>query len=237
MNRRIGAMQPYLFPYLGYFQLIGACDAFVFLDDVQYIRRGWINRNFIRSGGRSIRFTLPVAKAPLDSRIMDVDVDRQRYERFRRKFFNSLRYGYAGAEYFDEVYRLTESVLVAEPGNVCELAVRSVTKVCEYLDIPTSFHRASELAPRRQSGRSGHMIALVDALGGQVYINPVAGVDLYEPARFHSAGKRLAALTPKLPEHLRDPEEGRALSVIDALMRFHRNYLKTIIKDAIVSTP
>ncbi len=57
----VSIMQPYLFPYIGYFQLMASADIFVFHDDVQYIKGGWVNRNRILSSGEPCWVTLPVA--------------------------------------------------------------------------------------------------------------------------------------------------------------------------------
>ena len=60
---KLAIMQPYLFPYLGYFQLIAAVDKFVFYDDVNFIKNGWINRNRLLISGKVNYITIPLSGA------------------------------------------------------------------------------------------------------------------------------------------------------------------------------
>src|SRR5690554_1040537 len=69
---KLAVMQPYLFPYLGYFQLIHAVDLFVIYDDVAFIKQGYINRNSILSRGQPLRFTLPVPGASSNRKICEL---------------------------------------------------------------------------------------------------------------------------------------------------------------------
>ncbi len=71
---KIAIMQPYIFPYIGYFQLIHAADVFVFYDDVNYINRGWINRNRILLNGKDQLFTIPCKEASQNKLIKDIEV-------------------------------------------------------------------------------------------------------------------------------------------------------------------
>src|SRR5204862_7507391 len=68
-------MQPYLFPYIGYYQLMHACDRFVVADDVTFIKQGWINRNRLLINGSAAYFTVPVRRHPADALIRDVEID------------------------------------------------------------------------------------------------------------------------------------------------------------------
>lgn len=69
-EKRVAVMQPYLFPYIGYFQLIHAVDCFVLFDDVNYIVRGWVNRNRILAGEGDLLFTLPLCGASKKNALM-----------------------------------------------------------------------------------------------------------------------------------------------------------------------
>jgi hypothetical protein len=66
----VAILQPYFFPYIGYFQLMQAVDVFVIYDDAQYMKGGWINRNRIRCSGKSTWLTLPVRR---DSRELSIN--------------------------------------------------------------------------------------------------------------------------------------------------------------------
>ena len=68
---KLAIMQPYVFPYIGYFQLINAVNKFIFYDDVDYIKQGWINRNQILLNGKAYLFTIPLADASSLRKIKD----------------------------------------------------------------------------------------------------------------------------------------------------------------------
>lgn len=225
-------MQPYLFPYLGYFQLIWASEAFAFLDDVQYIRRGWINRNFLTIAGRRTLFTLPVARAARETAIMDMRVDGEQYPAFRRKLLASIEQSYGSAPHFKRAFELIESVLTPSPDRLCDLAIASVRAVCAHLGVRVPFARASVVAPGRDGSRFGGMAALARALGAGAYINPAAGVELYDPDAFRAAGIELMALHPRVPDEFGAPGDSRPLSVIDSLMRFEPARVREVLEAA-----
>ena len=72
---KIAIMQPYIFPYIGYFQLINAVDTFVFYDDVKFIKRGWINRNKILVNGEESLITFPCIKVSQNKEIREIEID------------------------------------------------------------------------------------------------------------------------------------------------------------------
>ena len=63
-ERKVAIMQPYLFPYIGYFQLITAVDMFVLYDNIKYTKKGWINRNRLLQNGVDAMFSIPLKNAP-----------------------------------------------------------------------------------------------------------------------------------------------------------------------------
>src|SRR4051812_42347879 len=103
---RLAIMQPYIFPYIGYFQLIAAVDAFVIYDDVNYIKQGWINRNRILFNGKDLLFTVPLENASSFKKINEVSVHKHLYEGWKVKFGKSLRATYFKAPYFNEIISL-----------------------------------------------------------------------------------------------------------------------------------
>src|SRR5919204_3459231 len=76
-------MQPYLFPYIGYYQMMHACDRFVIADDVTFIKQGWINRNRLLVNGAAAYFTVPVRRHHADALIRDVEIDGRPSTRWR----------------------------------------------------------------------------------------------------------------------------------------------------------
>lgn len=213
-------MQPYLFPYLGYFNLVHASDIFVFLDDVQFIRRGWINRNRIQLGGTDFTFTVPLEKAPRQMPINAMRVSPEYFAPFMATFAQQLKSGYGKAPFFDDVVALVTRVLTGG-GTMAELAARSVTEVLGYLSLSRDVRFASALSPSAKGDelRSGARLRhIAGALGASAYLNAPGGRDLYAAEDFASAGLDLRFVAPRLVHYQRPPPFIPGLSVIDALM-------------------
>ena len=184
-------MQPYLFPYLGYFQLVGAVDHFVFYDDVQYINEGWINRNRLPQQGW---FTVPVAAGPLATPIYEQAVARVAYPRFRRKWLKGFGLTYSKAPFYGRVRELVETVFVEQPAGIAAMAERSVRLTAGYLGLATPFFRASTLTYDRSLTAQDRLLDLLRSIGADHYLNPAGGQPLYQPAVFAKRGVRLSFL-------------------------------------------
>src|SRR5215213_4385846 len=131
-------MQPYIFPYIGYYQLIAAGDQFVVYDDVSFIKQGWINRNNILMGGKASLFTVPLADQSSFKLICETRVDPRRYHSWKQKFCRTLQMNYSKAPYFNQAYSIVQEVLDTKTELISEIAARSLSVVCDYLQLP--FH-------------------------------------------------------------------------------------------------
>lgn len=210
---KLAAMQPYFFPYLGYYQLAAGVDRFVFLDDAAFITRGFIHRNQLLLDGRVHRFTLPVAQASQNRSIAE-----HRFAGGPARFLQQLRHGYARAAHFDVVYRMVESAWAAGNGNVARVCAASIQAVFDYLGLPLHSDDASTLAvPGRGQDR---IIALCHRLGARAYHNPPGGRELYAADAFRAASVQLHFLQPALPPYRQghDLHFVPGLSMIDVLM-------------------
>lgn len=87
---KIAIMQPYIFPYIGYFQLINAVDKFIIYDDVNYIKQGWINRNKILLNNEDYLFTFPLKNASSYKKINEIELSENLYSKWKIKFFKTL---------------------------------------------------------------------------------------------------------------------------------------------------
>lgn len=212
-------MQPYAFPYLGYFCLIAACDHFVFYDDVNFIQKGWINRNRIALGGQAHLFTIPLANGSQNQRIGDIALHG--FEAFRRKFLRQVEQAYRKAPCFDQGMRYVDGVLSGEPRLISDLAIRSVMDACALLGLETTFSRSSErFAATRGLARADRLIEITRQLGASRYVNSMGGRELYDKAYFRDRGIELCFVDPRLPASAQDPrhENITGLSIIDVLM-------------------
>jgi capsule polysaccharide modification protein KpsS len=214
---KVGVMQPYFFPYIGYWQLMNAVDRYVILDDVNFIKRGWINRNRILNGDKDefIRIT-----------IENISQNRKIDEHFlfeKEKCFEvlrrTIREKYAKAPYFQETYSLIDSVLSFEGDNVADFLSDQIVKVCDHLDIDTEILRSSRLQKDESLKAQDRIIDLCRRLGADEYYNAIGGVELYDRESFEDAGMQLHFLKAHLDEY---EQFGNAfvpgLSIIDVMM-------------------
>ena len=216
VGHTVAIMQPYFCPYVGYFQLIAAADTFVIYDDVQFTKKGWINRNRLLQGGGDALFTIPVKAA---SDFLDVRERELAPDFDRRRLLNRVREAYRRAPQFAAVFPLVESVVQHPDPNLFGYILHSVRQVCGYLGLRTPLRVSSTvpIAPGLK-GRD-RVVATCQALGATRYLNAIGGTALYDREDFRAAGLDLRFLRPRLVEY---PQLGEPfvpwLSIIDVLM-------------------
>lgn len=182
---KLAVMQPYFFPYLGYFQLIHAVDVFVVYDDVAYIKQGWINRNFLLADCRPQRFTVPLSGA---SSFRAIHAVQPAAGRWRGKFLESLRHAYARAPQFSEVYSLVEAVVHSGSTSIADLAVESLKAVMSYADLRTSIRPTSRVYDNAQLTGQHRILDICRQEGADTYVNLPGGKSLYDRAAFAAKG-------------------------------------------------
>ncbi len=218
-TKTVAVMQPYLFPYLGYFQLIREADVFVFYDDVDFITRGWINRNRILINGDSDIFTVPCSNASQNKKIEDVLVSNQWHP---EKLLKKVKLTYANAGHFDAAFPTVETVIEEAGDQISVLAENSVRKVANYLNLDVDFYRSSDLPVDQSLGRAERLIELTKYFGASTYVNMEGGKDLYDKPTFADREITLHFLSPNLPEYEQYTAENgtfhSGLSIIDVMM-------------------
>lgn len=227
---RIAIMQPYFFPYLGYFQLIRTVDKFVYLDDVAFIKKGWIHRNRLLFNKRIYLFSIPLKNVSQFRAINDTEVSKPEFHYWQRKFLASLFSFYKKQPYFNEGLALLEDVLATPFTSIADLAIASIRRTCEALHLEIPFSRSSKLGRTHVSAKEELIIDICRRYGSDIYVNPQGGTHLYSQSMFTPHGIQLEFLQPNLsayPVKNRDFVPG--LSILDALMccgiRYTREYL------------
>lgn len=190
MTKKIGMMQPYLFPYLGYFQLISAVDVFVLGDDLQYVKESWINRNRILMNGKDKLISFPLKKGAYLSKINE-RVLSDDFQAEMDKLLRVLYAAYAKAPFYKQVIPFLEEVIRHPEQNFAKYTENSIRRICEYLDIKTPIVVASELCIDDVSDKQDRVIKTAKKLGGDVYINFIGGVSLYDFDMFEAHGLTL----------------------------------------------
>jgi len=218
----LAVMQPYFFPYIGYYQLMAASDLFVTLDDVSYIKQGWINRNRLLAQGRATWFTAPVSGAGSHVRIADVLVNRLRYAHWRTKFLKLLRQDYGSAPFYGAAMETVVRVLPVSPPaemSIAALATRSLATVMEYLDWPARMVSSSTVPNPGALRGVERVLDICAQFGSARYVNAPGGTALYDPRVFRARGVDLAFLQPGEPALAasRSPDGGQ-LSMLHLLM-------------------
>ena len=216
---KIGIMQPYLFPYLGYFQLINVVDIFVVYDDVQYMQQGWINRNKIQINRNPKLFTFGVKKDAMTLHINQRFYSEDTYYSTREKFLKTLFQSYHKAPHFKEANELITDILNYKDLNISEFNTNSLRKICNYININTQFILSSSLEKVEGLKAQEKIVEINKLLGGSCYINAIGGLELYSPGKFEENGIRLRFIRMrdlKYPQF--DEQFISNLSIIDVLM-------------------
>ena len=215
---KVAVMQPYFFPYIGYFQLLAASDTFVFYDDVNFIKRGWINRNNILLSNVAHRITVPCEKASQNKLIKDIAVNYSAPE--LAKLRKSIQHAYAKAPNFESVFGLFNEVLDKGCNSIASLAGESVKAVANYLGFQKEFKYSSEQGyGNTELDRADRLIDITQKEQSETYINAIGGIDLYEKEYFSSKGVSLGFVEPVLEPYTQWGNEFvKGLSILDALM-------------------
>jgi hypothetical protein len=215
----LSVMQPYLFPYMGYFQLIHATDLFMIHDDVRWIKGGWINRNRILLNGSAGYITLPVEKGSSDD-LINQKLLAHEWPRAARKIEAQIRQNYRQSTQYNEVMPLVQQCLETRDPLIGDLAVNSLRLVCGFLGIETPFRHVSELGLEPSLTGQPRVIEINMIVGATRYINPIGGRELYDAASFAAQGIELRFLQARATPYpqLGVDEFVPFLSIIDVLM-------------------
>jgi hypothetical protein len=224
---KLAIMQPYLFPYLGYIQLIHAVDAFVIYDDVNYIKRGWINRNNILNQGRSQLITLEVSGGSQNRLINQVRVGAN-----RKSFLENIRHSYTRAPQFREVFPLIEKILLQGESNLALFLARGLFSVCDYLGLHPIWHMSSDIEKDSSLHGQDKIVSICESLGASHYINLPGGRKLYDAEMFHEKGIELSFIESMPVVY---PQFGGSavtgLSIIDVMMFNDRDKCRSLLSE------
>lgn len=192
---KVGIMQPYFFPYIGYWQLINAVDKFVIYDDVNFINRGWINRNKIIINGQARYINLQMYKASQNKLINEIEVLGNKV--YNKKLLKNIESSYKKAPYFSKVYPLIENIIKQDENNMSKYLINSIREICKYLEINTQILVSSEIEKNNNLRGQDKIIEICKILNADQYINAIGGIELYSREDFESNGMLLKFLRTK----------------------------------------
>ena len=228
---KLAIMQPYFFPYIGYFQLIDAVDHFLIFDDVQYIERGWIHRNRILLNNEPAYINLPIKKAPRDTLINQRELAAHEMPRYKDKIIGQLQATYKKSPHYQAVVSLVETVLSYPETNVALFLQQAIKVVCDYLSITTTIGLSSSVKIENPEVRGqDRIIALCKAMQADHYINSIGGQSLYTTSEFAQQGIELhfikmSEITYQQPA----PDFVPHLSIIDVMMCNEPTHIKKML--------
>lgn len=233
---RVGIMQPYFFPYIGYWQLLNAVDKYVIYDDVNYINRGWVNRNRILFNGKPRYFNVYLKGASQNKLINEIEVDAG-IEQVGRNL-RILEEAYRKAPYFKEAFPVIESILRGGNNNLARYNANLILKICRYLDIQTELIFSSELQKNSALKGQDKILDICMELEATDYYNAIGGQALYEGEKFFRKGIRLYFLCCK-PIQYKQFSEAFCdnLSIIDVMMFNSKQEIQHLLKEYTLIKP
>ncbi len=229
-ENRLAIMQPYFFPYIGYWQLVAICKTFVVYDNVQYSKGGWYNRNkFIVNGDEKL-FTIPIKKASdylqiKDRRLSDTAGDE--IDKILRQIKNS----YSRAPFYTMIYPIIKEIFLNQEIGLFEYVFNSIKTITELLGLKTEFVVVSQIPIDHSLKKEEKIYAICKELGYNNYVNPIGGVSLYSKEDFRKHGINLHFLKPCLKEYKQFNDLFiPGLSIIDVLMFNDRSSIIEMLK-------
>jgi hypothetical protein len=213
---KLAIMQPYFLPYIGYFQLISSVDRFIVYDNIQYTKKGWINRNRFLRDGKAALFSVPLKD---DSDTLDIRQRRLAASFSRDKLLNQLTAAYRRASYYEQTFPLIERIVRCEEGNLFLFLESSIVHTCDHLEIATEIRRSSTVPIDHSLRGQDKVLAMCEALGTATYVNAIGGLDLYSRGAFADRGIDLRFIRPAPLQYAqRGGDFVPSLSIVDVLM-------------------
>lgn len=243
---KLAIMQPYYFPYLGYFQLIKAVDKFILYDNINYIKNGWVNRNRLLEVNRKpVYVTVPLNEKSSFSKIREIEIDNG--QPWKKKLLKMLNYNYRRSAYYAEIYSLIEKSINYNEISLSKFNCYLIKSICTYLDIATKFDydvrhyegiekAMSNLEKANVICGSNRMTTRVIEIcrheNARTYVNAIGGMELYSKEVFVRAGIDLYFLKTLPYSYKQNTNEYfQHLSIIDVLMNCGREETKRMLEE------
>ena len=212
---KLGIMQPYFMPYIGYFQLMKAVDKYVVYDDVNYIKGGWVNRNHILINGEKKMFTVTLQKASPNKLFNEIVIGDD-----FKKLMKTLQMNYSRAINFDQTMVLMERIISFPNKQLAVFIANSFREILSYLSVETEILMSSEIPKDNSLRGKDKIIQICEILGADTYYNAVGGKNLYDQEEFREHGITLNFVDslPQVYSQLHTREFVSGLSMVDVLM-------------------
>lgn len=214
---KLAIMQPYFFPYIGYFQLINAVDKFVIYDDVNFINRGWINRNNFLINGKPSLITIPLINASQNKLINEISILND--QKLKEKILKTIEMNYKKSPFFKASYQIFSETLSLKVESISKINHYAILLICNYLGIKTEIIETSVVYNNKNLNGQDRILDICLKENAVQYINPIGGLDLYDKHLFDDKNVKLNFLKSKLISYDQMNETFQPwLSILDVLM-------------------
>lgn len=228
---KLAIMQPYFFPYIGYFQLINAVDKFIIYDNVEFTKKGWINRNKLLFEGKEAYFTINIKK---DSDFLDVverEISPTYFKKEMPKIIRKIKQNYKRAPYFEFVYPVIEDIFLYEETNLFNYIFNSIKKVIEFLEIETELIVSSSIPIDHSLKNKYRIFAFCEYFNIFNYINPIGGKKIYTKEEFAEKGIDIKFLSTNKIEYKQFGDTFVPnLSIIDIMFFNSKERIQELLK-------
>jgi hypothetical protein len=223
-------MQPYFFPYLGYWQLLNYVDRFVIYDDVNYIKGGWINRNRILINGEPRYLTIPLRDASPNKLIYELAIAES--VGWRNKLLKSVEGAYKKSPFFEEAIPVIQEIIQFNDGNLASFLSHQIIKLVEFLGIQTEVRETSRNYNNGELAGQTRVIDICRRENAKRYLNAEGGMALYDRSAFGEAGLTLQFIKMNSQEYVqRASAFVPNLSIVDVLMAVGREGVRDLLAD------
>jgi hypothetical protein len=226
---KLGIMQPYFLPYIGYWQLIKSVDVFVIYDNIQYTKKGWFNRNRYLLNGKDALFSINLKN---DNDFLNVNERFISPEYKRAKLISMFQNAYSKAPMKNEILPFLSEIINCQEENLFKYIYNSVIKMCGHLEVNTEIVISSSLDIDHSLKAENKVLAICKKLGAETYINAIGGMELYSKEMFKEQGIELKFIKSKPIEYRQFNNEFVPwLSILDLLMFNDKERVKDFLEE------
>lgn len=227
---KLGIMQPYFLPYIGYWQLLNAVDKYIIYDDVNYIKGGWINRNRVLVNNIDKLITLKLDGASPNKLIKEIELSDDNI--YKKKLLKTIEENYKKAPFFKDVYLMIEKIIMNNEKNLAKFIEFSLKEISNYLEIKTEILISSSLKKDNLLKGKDKVIEICKIMGATEYYNAVGGQELYSFDEFKQNGIELKFLKTGNIEYKQFKNEFIPnLSILDVMMFNSKEEIKRMLNN------
>lgn len=228
---KVAIIQPSFIPWKGFFDIISKVDIFVHLDDVQYTKSDWRNRNYISGRNGRVLLTIPIRKHPFGSKINQIYIDEEKS--WRKLHLKTIKQNYSNSPFYKDYESLVEDIYSFDTEKLSEFTIYSVELISRFLGLKTKFTKSSEFV--LNGSRETKLIEICKLLDASEYITGPAASSYLNPGLWLSEGIKLRFFSYEYPEYpQKSLEFHHNVSIIDLLFNVGietKNYMDSLRKD------